>query len=213
MNAPSGSSQSGGVGVVVENKSSWPIHATRSNSTDSLAWNKTSEKIIMPQRAKGTATLQRLREGDSFYSTLPDGRVVSMGRVGLLRQTSDQAGWNHVGHITNSVLGNNETGVLKIGQPVEFRDDKIFCQKTSLKSYTGGVPWVEIVNMTNIPLTFYTGKTYPAPCFTVESGDKYRYEGRYHWGVNYGTWMVNKESVFAPVQINSPITHLIYGVL
>jgi hypothetical protein len=208
MNAPSE-----GVGVVVENKSSWPIHATRPNKISPLEWTNAPAKLVMSQKTTGTKTLQRLREGDSFYSTLPDGRIVSMGTVGLLREKSDQAGWNHVGHVTNSVLGSHQTGMLKIGQPVEFRDDKIFCQKTSLKSYTGGVPWVDVVNMTNISLSFYTGKTYTAPCFTVQPGDRYRYEGRYHWGVNYGTWMANKESVFAPVQINSPITHLIYGVL
>jgi hypothetical protein len=181
--------------VVVQNESAYPIVYSSQN--------------VQP----GKMVVDSIPLETKFYAKLPDGKMVSMGTVFLLREAKSVALENHVGPPVDSVLPKGKTGIIKLGVPLQYTDMGIYSQKTTLRSYTGGVPWVDIVNMTNVILTFFDGKQYPAPSFTVKPGDSYRYKGRYHWGVNYGTWITNLEGIFCPAQILGPITHLMYGVL
>jgi len=196
--------------VVVKNTSSFPILLT-THHQDAMRY-----EAISVTRLKLTPLREaeaQINPGDVFYAQLPDGKLVNIGIVGVLRSQKDQAGWNHVGHIVDATLQPGRREVLKVGTPTQYRDDNIFSQKTTLRTHMGGVPWVDIVNETNVPLTFYDGPTYPAPIFVVMPGDTYRYKGRYFWGCQYGTYIQNVEGIFDKVQILSPITHLLYGVL
>jgi hypothetical protein len=67
--------------------------------------------------------------------------------------------------------------------------------------------------MTDTTLTFQDGKSDSGYTFTMAPYSTYKYKGRYHWGVNYGTYIRNVDGLYAPYQILSPITHLLYGVL
>lgn len=165
---------------------------------------------IQPQQTK---TLSGLKEGDTFLSSIGNGIKVNIGMVTLLRLAADVAGHSYVGPLKDAVAKPNSNIKLTVGSPVHFRDDKIFSQKTTLRAYGGGTPWVDIINFTEVPLTFQDGLKEPSKSFVIQPGDKYRYEGRYHWGVSYGTYIKNLEGIFSTTQINSPITHLIYGVL
>ena len=152
-------------------------------------------------------------EENSTFHAIVGASMIDMGRVTLLRLNYDVSGMSAIGPLPNAVLQPQQRGRLIIGKPTEYRDDLIFSQKSSLKSYTGGVPWVDIVNYTNTTLTFQDGLGEPAPTFSIAPGDVYRYKGRYHWGVNYGTYIKNIGGLFDTIQILSPITHLLYGVL
>jgi hypothetical protein len=196
--------------VLVKNTSSFPILLT-THQQDAMRY-----EVLSTTRLKLTPLKEaqaQINLGDVFYAQLPDGKQVVLGVVGLLRTQSDQAGWNYCGHVEDATLQPGTKGILKVGTPTQYRDDNIFAQKTTLRTHMGGVPWVDIVNETNVPLTFYDGPTYPAPSFTVNPGDTYRYKGRASYGVNYGTYISNLEGLFDKVQVLSPITHLLYGVL
>jgi hypothetical protein len=187
--------------VVVKNTSSYPVHLIQKGDT-------AASLTLSPKTQKDAI----VKEGDVFYAILPDRTKVNVGVVSLLRMASDVQGMNHVGHVVDATLQKGCKGILKVGTPVQYRDDLIYSQKTTLRSYTGGVPWVDLINMTSVSLTFFDGRISPAPSFTVPPGGTYRYKGRHHFGTNYGTWLTNQEGIFEPAQILSPITHLLYGV-
>jgi hypothetical protein len=153
-----------------------------------------------------------VQEGDRFQAKTPKGKV-DLGKITLLRSKKDQAGDSYIGHLEYPYPTSKDIPVLDIGKPLEYLDDQIYSQKASLKSHTGGVPWVDIINMTNASLTFQDGLESPAATFEIPPGERYRYMGRYHWGVNYGTFIKNIDGVYETAQIMSPITHLMYGVL
>lgn len=140
-------------------------------------------------------------------------RKVFLGKIELLRLSYDMSGMSYTGPLSISTIPAGKTGFLKIGTPLQYRDDMIFSQKTQLKSFTGGVPWVDIVNYTDTKLYFQDGLGEPSEIFSINPGDKKRYMGRYHYGVNYGTYIKNLDGIYETVQILSPITHLMYGVL
>jgi hypothetical protein len=145
------------------------------------------EKVIIPPLSTKYTSVE---EGDKFYAI----RIPHRDYV-------------HIGQMPK------KQSQVFVGFPTEYTDDVIWSGRTRLKPYTGGVAWVELMNMTNVPLSFQDGAFENGDVFTMAPYTTYKYKGRNHWGVNYGTYIKNVDGVFAPYQILSPITHLIYGVL
>lgn len=197
--------------AIVRNASSFPVEkSTPIRDPRSQKIRRVTE--ILPPLITRTTTVN---EGDEFFALTPKGKI-SLGLVTLLRLKKDVAADSPgaaIGPLAYAVAKPGSFPRLTIGSPVKYRDAQIFSQKTTLKPFNGGNPWVDIVNVTEIPLTFQDGLGEPSSYFTIQPGEKHRYKGRYHFGINYGTYIKNLDGLFETVQILSPITHLIYGAI
>lgn len=138
-------------------------------------------------------------EGDS--SRVLEGENVKVIRKGMV-------------HLEGSWRRGGER-FLVVGCIVQDCDEFRISQMIGLYPYQGGIPWLDIINDTNIPLRLTADpetdrKGEEEYHFTVQPGTLYRYKGRYDYGIPYGVKLRDIDSNYSSFTLLRPTAQIMY---